>query len=315
MKEMIAVKSCIRQQGWDFKREAILFDRIGVTALNWQIKNLTIWPEVPPDNRKKAEELEWLMEQGVIFQTPFYEDWTEAAKEISRKALEFTTQALPLAAEIDEMKAARDRADPVSRNELTGKQNKIAHLEACVEDMHTRLSVAELRKHEGIDAIPLLADSESFTVPADRKASAIEVVLSALPQPAPSTPWKRIIEYRNDPVTGDRLTGLRTWVTEVARGGLTASEMEEQLEWKIQQYRDHMKLHEIKAATGLLKIIILTAAELAEDLVRLKLGSVARRLFSITDKNLDFMEAELNAPNREVAYVYHTRHEFGNSST
>jgi len=59
----------------DFKKEALLFDKLAVDMLGWHMRNITIWPEPEMNDFQKAKELEWLIENGVIFEPPIHEKY------------------------------------------------------------------------------------------------------------------------------------------------------------------------------------------------------------------------------------------------
>jgi len=48
---------------------------------------------------------------------------------------------------------------------------------------------------------------------------------------------------------------------------------------------------------------VVTAAELAEDFVKVKWGKLAKGLFDLTHERIELREAELKAPGRELAYL------------
>jgi len=64
-----------------------------------------------------------------------------------------------------------------------------------------------------------------------------------------------------------------------------------------------MRLHEIKSGRGVLEAVVVTAAELAENLVKVNWGKLAKGLFNITHERIELREAELQAPGRELAYL------------
>ena len=72
-----------------------------------------------------------------------------------------------------------------------------------------------------------------------------------------------------------------------------------------------MRLHEMKVNRSALELTVTTAAELGEDLVKLRWGNLSKRLFSLPHRKIDLLEAEMNAPGREIAYVVQARKVFG----
>ncbi|MGH9903111.1 MAG: hypothetical protein ACRD68_14990, partial [Pyrinomonadaceae bacterium] len=70
-------------------------------------------------------------------------------------------------------------------------------------------------------------------------------------------------------------------MNEVARAKLPPAEVEEKLEHLINDYQEHMKLHELKVNKGALETVVVARMEFLEDLVRVKWGKIAKGLFAI----------------------------------
>ena len=71
-----------------------------------------------------------------------------------------------------------------------------------------------------------------------------------------------------------------------------------------------MALHKLKTNTGALETIIVTSAELMEDLVKFNWGKAAKGLFAIRRRHVELIEGELKSPGREIAYIYNARKSF-----
>lgn len=99
-------------------------------------------------------------------------------------------------------------------------------------------------------------------------------------------------------------------MSEVARAELTPAEVEEKLEYLIDQYRRHMRLHRMKTNAGTLETIVTITAEVLGDLASFKWGKAAQALFSLKKRQVDLLEGELTAPGNEVAYIVKAREIF-----
>jgi hypothetical protein len=71
-----------------------------------------------------------------------------------------------------------------------------------------------------------------------------------------------------------------------------------------------MKYHKIKANTETLEILVKTPLEIIENLVKLKLSKLTDPFFALKKKQLMLMEAEINAPGKELAYIIKSRETF-----
>lgn len=99
-------------------------------------------------------------------------------------------------------------------------------------------------------------------------------------------------------------------MSEVARAELAPAEVEEKLEYLIDQYRQHMRLHRMKTNVGALETVVTTSAEFLGDLVSFKWGKAAEALFSFKRTRVALLEGELAAPGNDVAYIVKARETF-----
>ena len=142
------------------------------------------------------------------------------------------------------------------------------------------------------------------------KEGVIRIAIKELPVPDDSTSWEQIIEYRSDPDSQSKFLALRHWMSEVARAELTPAEVEEKLEYLIDQYQKHMKVHRIKTNASTLETIVTTGAEVLGDLASFKWGKAAEALFSLKRRQVALLEGELTAPGNEIAYIVKSRETF-----
>lgn len=181
---------------------------------------------------------------------------------------------------------------------------------AALQYQVRRLSV-QLRVLNGVEACPVLSDIvPQLPLQRPEKSETVAVTFNALPIPDESVPWEQIIEYRSDPDSQSKFLALRHWMSEVARAELAPAEVEEKLEYLIDQYQRHMKLHRMKTNVGTLETIVTTGTEFLGDLVSFKWGKAAEALFSLKRRHVALLEGELTAPGNEVAYIVKARETF-----
>jgi hypothetical protein len=92
----------------------------------------------------------------------------------------------------------------------------------------------------------------------------------------------------------------------------SAIEIEEEIEFLIHEFNRHMKLHKLKANTTTLETMIKAPLEILEDLVKLKFSKIPEPFFAIKKRQILLMEAEINAPGREISYLIKTNDIFSN---
>ncbi len=96
---------------------------------------------------------------------------------------------------------------------------------------------------------------------------------------------------------------LHRWVKTMVSKNKRPNETAEELEWLAHEYQQHMRLHEMKVNRGILEIVVTTSGQVAEDLVKVRWGKLSKLPFSVTQRKIDLMEAQLKAPGREIAYI------------
>jgi hypothetical protein len=162
-------------------------------------------------------------------------------------------------------------------------------------------------------ATPLLPyTSYRRKLPNSRKHDIAQFVIHDMPIPdSSSTEWERIIEYRENPDNRKDLVGLRRWIRKISTEDISPAECAEELEWLQSEFQAHMRLHKMKANTGTLEVMVKTPLEVLENLLTLKFSKFVDPLFAIKKRQIDLMEAELNAPGREIAYLIKAKQSFG----
>ena len=199
-----------------------------------------------------------------------------------------------------------------SRLRKSYSYNYMSGIAAClVEGMLTdpRLVSAALRVCNGVDAVPIAYDENVSLGRGDYPV--VDVVLSQMPLPVEETPWEDIVQFRSDEDARGSLVMLRRWMRKLSIEGLSKAEIEEEIEFLMHTYRSHMNYHGIKSRNGLLKTVLTTPLEVAENLVKIKWKDAAESVFSISQNRISLMEAELKAPGREISYIIRARGMFG----
>jgi hypothetical protein len=168
-------------------------------------------------------------------------------------------------------------------------------------------------RREGINAFPILPTRRQIeNVFPSGIAPVLEVVLKSMPIPDDETPWKQIVEFRNDPESMKRLRRLRVWTRKFAKATTATSlaEMKEEIEVLLDDYEEHMKLHRMKVNKGATETLVTVAGNIAEDLVKVKWGELAKLPFILRERKISLTDAERDAPNRELAFISMARSRF-----
>jgi hypothetical protein len=205
-----------------------------------------------------------------------------------------------LLAQLDELHRILDRIDTLLIDD-----------EYPMSDFATRLKALELEYLDQVVATPLLPYTKyQQDIPHSARHDIAQLVIHNLPLPNEATSWEQIIEYRENPDNRNALLGLRRWIRKTASEDIRPAECVEELEWLQSEFQAHMRLHKMKANMGTLEVLVKTPLEVLENLLTLKFSKVVDPLFAIKKRQISLMEAELNAPGREIAYLIKAKQSF-----
>ena len=304
-----------------FKREALMFQRIACPHLRQVVSAFEKIGNVGrPLSNQLCAHIDYLRQQRVIFEDVSSADGAEL--DVLSSDTEFqnlTSIEGPLAESLITAIENAGLQEVMKRQDLTVDE-MLPHLDQlpsvigpafCALQLIVRKLSIQLRVLNGMDAYPVF--SEIFPVipfPHDRKCEVVEVVIKALPLPDDSVSWEQIIEYRNDPESQSKFLALRHWMSEMARAQLTPAEVEEKLEYLIDQHQRHMKVHRMKTNVGMLQTLLVAGVNLAS----LKWGDVAQSLFSSKQRHLSLLQGELTSPGSELAFIVNAREKFESAS-
>ena len=320
------------------KRQALLFDRIGILEVT----------NIQERGSELSNSINWLIEQQVLFYmsrklnldflkgekpelrayVAELERWQSDIKDRQVvKVLVRTEQTLEklerelkqLRAEIKTITNEDEKLTLIKRFSAAVKDMKGTKefLEKEVPNMErgasivTRLHAMQMEALDKVRAIPLLSvENYRAEIPTSNKHEVIEIVLNKLPLPNASTPWEAILDYRNDNDTKKSLRALRTWISKISSKDLPAHEIEDELQFLMDEFDNHMRLHKLKADTEALQTLVKAPLGLIENLLRLKPTEILDPLFTFRKRQISLMEAEINAPGREIAYIFKTKELF-----
>lgn len=182
-------------------------------------------------------------------------------------------------------------------------------------DFLIRAETMKLERVEGYYAIPILAGKNSFALDeGDKKVDVVQLVVNQMPFPDDDVPWEAIVDYKLDKDSRSKLLGLRNWISEISQTTSTAHEIEDKLEYLIDQYEKHLIFHKLKYRKGTLETLITSGAEIIENIAHLQFSKLVQFPFRLRNQRLSLMEEELKAPGRELAYIAKLSNQFGVAS-
>ena len=200
-----------------------------------------------PDLDNLARHLNYLGEQGILFDPPS----SPTGLLLSLLEADSDFQVLKNIEPPIE-KLLKEKLQETGIDELVNKplitpdefEYLLNNIEPAVVPMFIALQLlvrqisVRLRVIDGMGAYPILSQVvPQMPTQQTEKHEVIDVVIKTLPIPDETTSWEQIIEYRNDADARSKFLALRNWMSEVARAKLTPVEIEEKLEYLIDQYQ------------------------------------------------------------------------------
>jgi hypothetical protein len=323
------------------KQKALYFDRIAVPDF---AQGLNVLRKAPAEDKERLEffiaDLEWLQSQGVVVDL----DWSgliaqlmsDVGKDNARQLLFVKNEELARLNEVvaigatELAKLNKQLSLPNDPRELTAADFRtavhklkageasgpdLARIERLSEEMNQialRALSKAMEREYGCDTVALsdgIPESTGSPPTSMIMGDVFEVVVSRMPEPDDNSSWERILEFRRDPDSRRTLRALRRWTRRIATQLHSPKEVGEELDYLVDEYEHHMKVHEIKYRRGTLEALVVGTAEALEDLAKIKWGALTKRLFT-RNRKVDMLQAELNAPGREIAYVLKARKSF-----
>jgi hypothetical protein len=322
MSKLIALQSGTREilsDAWnsDFsnlKQQTLLFDQVGIFKLSKFYKTLeetqglfnTPYPNISNKIESIITELEWLRQIGIVFELMIEETFQSELVEDFAKKVPFQN--------FEDAKNLLRKIVEIQTSDLINSQDENRKT-SLLKEQHfavLRLMSIVMEITKGVTAVTTFPHTEyARELPNSKKGNITQIVLSKLPLPNNETPWEQIIDYRNDPENQKNLLNLRRWIRKTStEDSFSALEIEEELEWLMNEFQNHMNFHKMKANTEILEVMVKAPFEIIESLVRLKFSKISEPLFALKKRQINFLEAELNAPGREMSYIIKTRDTF-----
>jgi hypothetical protein len=284
------------------KRQALFFDQICIYNLDFyfeQLKKGPLYQKHKPWLDELGSEIQWLFEQDVIIDLD--KAYTELPKISSDEIQNVRTRQV------------NDTFDLITRYLKKGDIGTDKLVENLIEGDAIQLREYVLKFSNSKDyhvVSDLKLKDYQYDIPNSRMPDVVEIVISNLPIPSMTTSWEKIIDYRQEPQTQRNLVALRRWISKIVSSDLPTSEIEEEYKWLVNEYQSHMRLQKLKADTETLQTVVKLPFELLEDLIKLRLSKVVEPFFALRKREIQLMEAELNAPGREIAYILKAREAF-----
>lgn len=176
------------------------------------------------------------------------------------------------------------------------------------ESLLVRRNAALLRE-AGVEAIIVgapLADKKStkYTHPVWK------IVINEMPSLDTRAPWEDVLDFRAEARTQHLVRSLRRWIRKVVAEDWTESQLQDEVRELLYEYEAHLRLAGVGAGAGVLKRFITGVADLTESAIKLRLAKIAELVTALPDRKTKLLQAESEAPGRELALIPELRSRF-----
>jgi hypothetical protein len=131
----------------------------------------------------------------------------------------------------------------------------------------------------------------------------LKITLKRFPDPQSELSLEDVVTFKRDAGTKYKFAKFWHWMQRLAAGSTSAREIEEELEWLLADYTNHVEQTSKRARYDRLKIWITLPFDTLENLIKLKFGKVAEKLVDLKIASIAAHDEELKLPGSEIAYV------------
>jgi hypothetical protein len=131
----------------------------------------------------------------------------------------------------------------------------------------------------------------------------LSIVLKRFPRPVADLPIRDLIAFKRDSDTQLKFERLWTWARKVAKESANPLEVEEELDSLLREHSVHLKQLTTETRFESLEILLSTPGEVIEDLVKLRFGSLIKRLLQFKRSEVNASGRELGLPGNDIAYI------------
>jgi len=299
----------------DIKKDFLYFDKISYNPAITSLANSLISKGITSENDKiiiksRLTEIEFLQKNEILIETDkekWSNDWEYLTEQLPQKGMEDFNHAFgwvlkKFLREISHEKFEAMKSARTIDSYIKGLNQQIAALEFGGEVLN-RLEAILRSQISDDEFYPIMETYNLHGLVGSRNEEVLRVILKKIPTIDESVTWERLIDFKKDSDSMTKFLALRNWMIDISRSQYSGKEIEEKFEYLLNEYEQHLKLHQLKYNSGILETIIVTGAELLETLATFKWSETVKLAFNILKDNVEMMEAEMNTPGREVAYI------------
>lgn len=177
-----------------------------------------------------------------------------------------------------------------------------------VGQLEARINSTFLNKSSSRDEYVPIIRGEYFNHSEEghlKKTEVSSIIIKNFPIISNEISTKHLCEFKSDAEACLKLKRLKNWAVDLSKSDLNAKEINQKIEYLLEEYKMHLNLHHLKYDTGIVETFVTTGLEAIENILKLNLSKVAKLFFDIRKQELNLLEAENNLIGKEVAYIHH----------
>jgi hypothetical protein len=250
-------------------------------------------------------ELKFLNEQGLV-EFINYQDLPYTINPADSKALQAISKAESEAEKYFEQQ---------TNNKLSDMERFDASTSWLVYNTKALLLKARMASTQYISRdcqyVPFLSGTlQQHLIEFDIPQAVLRLILDYIPIPSKNTSWEKILDFKADPDSREKLFRLRKWISNIGASAKSLNDVQNNLEAALADYKSFLLQHKIEHERGALEAIVVCAAEVLENIATLKLSKALGVFFKVFKEDHALTKAELSAPGREVAYIEKVENSF-----
>lgn len=138
-----------------------------------------------------------------------------------------------------------------------------------------------------------------------KKSAIFSIIIKKFPKVTNDISIEALRELKDDKDAKLKLSRLKNWTLEFVNSNLTEKEINQKIDYLLQEYQNQLELHKIKYEIGIIETFVTVGLSILENIVKLNLGKASKVFFDIQKKEIHLLEAEEKLKGKEVAYIDH----------
>jgi len=295
------------------KKDLLLFDELQICKINPEVE--AFLNKFPADFLlKKRREIDTLLEMGLLaehdegtFHTEIdkirgLNAWHPIADEIVSTNQKVQQLWMECHLAFDENKLSEDELMEMWINTQSYDLQVMARLISSIKTLI----------FSNNEYIPLLNSTicSVMTSQLMSKTRILNSVISHLPTLDESVSLSQLKEIKADDRYKLKYYAFRDFVNTLASSTLSINEINEKIEFLYSEYKTQFEIHKVKYRLSTLETVLVTSAEMIENLARLQFGKFAKNIISLKNREIELLEAESKIPGKEIALLYDIKASF-----